>query len=488
MTATLLDVALEPVAGSNGHRVTTMPRVLDSELALADPGLLAAFTEATREVDLAAPPVVLPDFHHKRQMETPSSVAVATRETIRPTLTSAAVNCGMALMAFDSNVPGERAINEFFDRVRERLPHPAGNRRDLTASEVRRCAVDGARFAAERFGIAAADLERIEEGGRLDVECYGGAERARSQLPALLVELSRVRFGIIGPTNHFIELQRVEEVYDAAAAERLGVAEGQLTLQYHGGGGVLTGGVGRLFGRRLDYPAKHRVVMAVQKPVFHLARARSLAEARTRFDLYFRRSCPPVRRDSSEGERLLLANALAMNYGFAFRLSTYAALRDLARGVLGVSRDRLVVDSPHDSIYEEDLGSERVVVHRHNSSRAFPASRLADHPVFATTGQPVLLPGTNRTCSFLCCATDGAEATLNTTCHGTGTIIADFERRGLSRLDPLGRTTLRFAYDGLPPATVRQLDDRGVTEALGVLERNRVIRPVARMRPIAVLN
>ncbi len=471
-----------PVAGGGRLRVFESPDVP------ADPRLLSSMDKSLEDVDLAAPPVVLPDFHHKAKVEMPSSIAVATRHTIRPTLTSAAVNCGMALVAFDAAPPSERAVTEFFTRVRERLPHPAGNRRDLTAAEVVRCALEGAHFAADRFDIDASDLGNIEEGGRLDLERLGGVTRARRQLPRLLVELSRVRFGIIGASNHFIELQRVEEIYDADAADRLGVALGQLTLQYHGGGGVLTGAIGRLYGRRQDYPRKHRAIMAFQKPLFHLATARSVEELRTRLALYFTDGCPPVSRNSPEGERLLLANAVAMNYGFAFRLATYAALRELARDVLGVTSDRLIVDSPHDSMYEEELDGETVMVHRHNSSRAFPASRMRHHPVFGVTGQPVLLPGTNRTSSFLCVANEGAQATLNSTSHGTGTIIADFARRGISGPDHLGRSTLRFSYDSYSPERVPQLDDRGVQAGLDVLVGNDVSHPVARLRPIAVLN
>ena len=470
----------------NGQHWT--PSVFESADTPADANLLEQLEQSVHGMDLAAPPVVLPDFHHKHNIEMPSSIAIATRETIRPTLTSAAVNCGMALMAFDSDQPSERTISEFFDIVRRRLPYPSGNQRDLTADEVARCAYDGARFAADRYDVNRADLDRIEEGGRLDPEAYGGVRRARRQLPWLLTQLSRCRFGIVGPSNHFIELQRVEEIYEPDTAERLGIAEGQLTLQYHGGGGILTGAIGRLFGRRIDYPRKHRVVMAWQKPLYHLATAGSLDEARTRLALYFRDGCPPVPRHGTEGQRLLLANALAMNYGFAFRLATYAALRGVAREVLGINSDRLIVDSPHNSMYEEELRGESVVMHRHNSSRAFPASKMTGHPVFASTGQPVLLPGTNRTSSFLCVAAEDADAALHTTCHGTGTIVADFARRGLSRTDPQGRSTLRFAYNTTDPERVPHLDDRGVGEGLNILVRNGIVRPVARMRPIAGLN
>ena len=340
----MIVVTRETAGGSPTKDSSAGISVFESAEAPADPVVLSAMDKSLEGMDLAAPPVVLPDFHHKPHLEMPSSIAVATRHSIRPTLTSAAVNCGMALVAFDASPPSEKAVTEFFTRVRERLPEPAGNRRDLTAEEVVRCALDGAHFAADRYGIDSADLRNIEEGGRLDLDHLGGIARARRQLPRLLVELSRMRFGIIGASNHFIELQRVEEIYDADAARQLGIAEGQLTLQYHGGGGILTGVIGRLFGRREDYPLKHRAIMAFQKPVHHLASARSMTELRTRLALYFSDGAPPVTRESPEGERLLLANAVAMNYGFAFRLATYAALRELGREILGLRSDHLVVE------------------------------------------------------------------------------------------------------------------------------------------------
>jgi tRNA-splicing ligase RtcB len=113
---------------------------------------------------------------------------------------------------------------------------------------------------------------------------------------------------------------------------------------------------------------------------------------------------------------------------------------------------------------------------------------MAHHPVFATTGQPLLLPGTNRTSSYLCVAGEGAAASLHSACHGAGTIIDDFARRGLSGPDPARRTTLRFRYSDAEPLEVAQLDDRGVGAALGILTAHELVRPVARMRPLAVLN
>jgi RNA-splicing ligase RtcB len=469
--------------GTPGH-----VRVFESDDAPADPVALQVLSEGAADADLAAPAVVLPDFHLKDDKEMPSSIAVATRETIRPTFTCCSLNCGMALVAFDLERPKRDAVADFYGRVRARLPYPPTYRRDLTAAEVVRCATEGAFFAVDKFDVDPAATERIEHGGRIDVESYGGAERIRRELPWTVKQLSRIRFATIGKSNHFIELQEVEEIFDRDVAALLGVEEGQVTMQYHGGGGALPGELGVLFGRRKRFPRALRVQMAVQKPLYHFASARSLEELKLRRALYFSGGFPPVERAGTEGERLMLSNLVAMNYGFAFRLSAYAILTQLAEASFGTAAPRLVVDSPHNSIYEEEIDGENVIVHRHNSARAYPASRMADHPLFARTGQPLLLPGTNRTSSFLCVAGDGAHASLYSAPHGAGSNIKTFVSQGLSRRDPQHRITLRFDYSGNGAQEVEQLDDRGIDDTLAVLISNDIVRPVARLRPFAVLN
>jgi len=466
----------------------TNVRVFEGADSPADPVALTVLREGVADADLAAPAVVLPDFHLKHDKEMPSSIAVATRQTIRPTLTCSSLNCGMALVALDIDKPGPGAVTDFYNRVRERLPFPPTYRRDLTKEEVVRCAEQGAHFAVDRFGVDPDALAGVEEGGRLDTARYGGTERIRSELPWSVRQFSRIRFGTIGPSNHFIELQQVEEVLDPDAASLLGVEVGQITLQYHGGGGTLPTELGVLFGRRKRFPRTLRIQMAAQKPLYHLARARSFDELKRRRALYFSGGFPPVERDGVEGERLMFANVMAMNYGFAFRLAAFGILSDLLRKSFGTTSSRLVVDSPHNSIYEEQIDGETVVVHRHNASRAYPASRMAHHPIFGKIGQPLLLPGTNRTSSYLCVAGEGARNSLYSVSHGAGSNIKHFVANGVSGRDPQGRVTLRFDYSGNGPTQVEQLDDRGVDDTLGILAAHDVIRPVARLRPFAVLN
>jgi tRNA-splicing ligase RtcB (3'-phosphate/5'-hydroxy nucleic acid ligase) len=463
------------------------PRVFDSPESPAAEGALQDLRTTVGDAGLAAPPVVLPDFHHKSNMELPSSVAVATLGSVRPTLTSASLNCGMALIALDCDRPQRAGIEEFYRRVTERCPYPPRHHTELSARDVLSSAVDGGAFAVERFGVPETMLERVEESGRLDLDRYGGADRLRKELPALALHLARLRFGTVGPSNHFIELQEVEEVFEPEIAAKLGVAAGQVTLQYHAGGGTLTGEIGALFGRRKHYPAHLRAAMSVIKPLYQLSTARSLSQLKQRYALYFTGGCPPVALDSDEGRRLMLANSAAMNYGFAFRIAVYSALRQIAAEVFGGSPGQLVTDSPHNSIYEEQVAGQPAVVHRHNSCRAYPAGLMPAGTTFAETGQAVLVPGTHRTSSYLCVGGGSAPA-LYSACHGAGTVVADFASRGISGPDPRHRATLRFRYDDAAPTDAPHVDDKGVDEVLRILTGSRLVKPVARMRPFAVLN
>ena len=107
--------------------------------------------------------------------------------------------------------------------------------------------------------------ERLQAGNSLrsPVVTRTGLSLESRELPRLVLHLARLRFGTVGPTNHFIELQEVEEVFDPQTAAKLGVAQGQLTLQYHSGGGVLPGAIGAMFGRRKHYPRQIRAAMSV---------------------------------------------------------------------------------------------------------------------------------------------------------------------------------------------------------------------------------
>jgi tRNA-splicing ligase RtcB len=212
-----------------------------------------------------------------------------------------------------------------------------------------------------------------------------------------------------------------------------------------------------------------------------------MAELRRRRALFFTDDAPPVDRGTAEGEQLALASAMAMNYGFAFRLSTYASLRPLLRSCFGAGASRLVVDTSHNSIYEEEVNGEPAIVHRHNACRVFPASEVAAHPVFAATGRPLLLPGTGRTSSYVCIPGEHPERALNSVCHGAGSVVGKFARRGIATSSTARGSTLRFTYRRDSPVRVARLDDSGIDAVVALLRDRGIVQPVVRLRPFAGL-
>ena len=184
------------------------------------------------DAGLAAPPVVLPDFCHKAKSEMPSSIAVATSgrdpagaDRCRAQLRDGADDAGLSsgrprpfghglLPAGRRAVPQPAELAQGTDRyARCSGPPPKGpiSPPSGTASTtVRARPHRGTRPAGHRAPTAA-------------------RARAARELPWLVVQMSRLRFGTIGPSTHFLELQEVEEILDPAAAAELGIRPGQVT-------------------------------------------------------------------------------------------------------------------------------------------------------------------------------------------------------------------------------------------------------------------
>jgi hypothetical protein len=141
--------------------------------------------------------VALPDFHFKGDKEMPSSIAVATRETSRPSFSSTSLNCGMALVALDVERPGEAEVGEFFRRFRDRYPFPP-TYRDLTREEVIRCAAEG-RHSPPSGSRSIHPMSTRSSWGRIDVDGLGGIDRSRRELRSVQ-QLSRT-VGTISATT-----------------------------------------------------------------------------------------------------------------------------------------------------------------------------------------------------------------------------------------------------------------------------------------------
>lgn len=385
------------------------------------------------------------------------------------------INCGVRAFRTDLTAEDVRPrIEGLIAALFHAVPCGVGSEKAierLGRREEEQAMVRGAAWAVDRGYGLPEDIERTEERGAIegaDPDAVGDEARKRGA----------PQMGTLGSGNHFLEIDVVDQVYDAAAADAFGLAEGLVVVQIHCGS--------RGFGHQVcsDY------VRVMQR-----------AAERCGYDLPDRQlACAPV--DSPEGKRYLSAMAAAANYAWANRQTImYLAIGAMAH-YLGCTREslgiRLIYDVCHNiaKFEEHDVGGgvrKRVCVHRKGATRAFPAGHPSVPEVYRATGQPVLIPGDMGTCSFVCVGTPRAmEETFGTTCHGAGrqlsrhaaikkgrghNIIGELKTRGVT-VRAKDRQTLA---EEMPDAY------KDVEDVVRVMCDTGVLRRVARLRPIGVM-
>ncbi|HJW68878.1 MAG TPA: RtcB family protein, partial [Candidatus Binatia bacterium] len=346
----------------------------------------------------------------------------------------------------------------------------SGAVRPLAPREERRVLERGAAWAVEEGFGRAADLEHCEDGGRLpgaDPDAVSETARTRG----------RSQVGTLGSGNHFLEVQRVERVYDARAAAALGLEEGQAAVMIHSGS------------RGLGYQVCDDALRVMDR-----------AMQRHRISVPDRQlACVPLR--SAEGRAYLGAMAAAANFAWANRqvmtgLAERAFLEVLGTGPSTVGFG-LVYDVCHNvaKMEEHVVGGERrrVCVHRKGATRAFGPGHPALPPAVRHLGQPVIVPGDMGRHSFLLLGAAGAMAeSFGTTCHGAGRLMSRAQAKKAGRgVNLIGALAERGV-------TVRARSLRGIAEEMpwaykdaaevvDVVTRAGLATLVARLTPVIVI-
>lgn len=261
------------------------------------------------------------------------------------------------------------------------------------------------------------DAEFAEEGGRLP-----GADSTKVSEHAFKRGLEQP--GTLGSGNHFIELQRVDEIFDETAARAFGLYQGQLTVMIHSG----SRGVGHQI--CTDYVrVMDRVVrqLGIELPDRQLA-------------------CAPI--DSQEGRDYYAAMTCGANYAVVNRHCLAHWARQSFETIFGKSAEkldlRLVYDISHNiAKFEEHLVNgkkTKLCVHRKGATRAFGPNHPATPAAYRQVGQPVIIPGDMERASYVLVGTDKAMTeSFGSTCHGAGRVMSRSQARRTIRGDELKR-------------------------------------------------
>ncbi|RMF96110.1 MAG: RtcB family protein [Gammaproteobacteria bacterium] len=379
------------------------------------------------------------------------------------------VSCGVRMLttglaADEVSAIGERLADALFARI------PAGvgsqGRIALDKQAMDGMLAGGARWAVEQGWGEECDLERVEEGGRMAgarPDCISARARERQ----------RREMGTLGSGNHYLEVQRVAELFDSELARAFGLVEGDAVVSIHCGSRGLGHQVGTEFLRD----------MAAAAPKFGIELPdRELA-------------CAPIR--SALGERYLGAMRAAINCALANRQIITHLTREVFATLFPQARLELLYDVSHNTckVEEHEIDGEQrtLFVHRKGATRAFGPGHSDLPAIFRETGQPVLVGGSMGTASWVLAGTTSSEQlAFSSACHGAGRamsrnaarrrwqgrqLVHELETRGIWIRSP----SFRGVAEEAPGAYKDVSAVVDATEAAGLARR------VARVTPIVCI-
>ncbi len=418
--------------------------------------------------------VVMPDMHQGYGF--PIGAVAATGfpgGVISPGGIGYDINCGVRLLA--SSIQADSAapfMNTLATLLNQYCPSGVGKEGvvKLTMPELERLMRDGSRWALRNGYATESDILRTEESG-----CLEGAD------PAKVSERARTRgrnqIGSVGAGNHFVEVDFVEAVLDPETAAAFGLQEGCLVVQIHCGS--------RGLGHQVctDYVQEFQGVVK-----------------RYGIDLPDRELvCAPM--DSPEGQAYLAAMRAAANFAFANRqLLTHSSRRAFQETFSGKMRGWQLVqvyDICHNigkiETHQVKGTPLKVCVHRKGATRAFGPGAPGLPPEYQQTGQPVLVPGSMGTASWVLAGTEMSMLrSWGSSCHGAGRMMSRSRARQEVRGDNLrqdlenqGIKVRAGSMSGLAEEAPSAYKD--VDMVVETVVAAGIARKVARLRPLAVI-
>ena len=383
------------------------------------------------------------------------------------------INCGVRLLRTNLTENEVKAkLRELLESIFRNVPSGVGRggKIRLTPSQLDDVLIAGARWAVEKGFGTERDLEFLEENG-----CMKQAN------PDKISEKAKRRgapqLGTLGAGNHFLEIQKVDKIYLPEIAKIFGIEKvGQVTIMIHTGS--------RGFGHQVctDYL---RILESKFRDLLRKLPDRELVYA-------------PA--GSKECENYFAAMACAANFAWCNRQMITHWVRESIMKVLGMKREEIglevVYDVAHNicKVEEHKINGEKkkVFVHRKGATRAFPSGSKEIPEAYRDVGQPVIIPGSMGTASYLLVAAETAKETFYSTAHGAGRVASRAKMLRSVRGEVVAR---RLEQKGIlsRPASWKVMAEeapeayKNIDEVALVTEKAGISRRVARLVPLGVV-
>ncbi len=417
---------------------------------------------------------IMPDVHQGYGMPIGGVMAARVPDgIISPGAVGYDINCGVRVLASSIDYASAKPyLADLANSLYRNCPSGVGEKGSipLSIAELEQVCLQGAGWALEKGYAHEEDLARSEEFG-----CLAGANPESASQRAK--ERGKGQLGTLGAGNHFLEIDVIEEVFDSNTAAIMGLQEGCLAVQIHCGS--------RGFGHQVctDYVQDFQwaaINYGIQLPDRELV-------------------CAPL--SSPEGQRYLEAMKAAANYAFANRQTlAYHARRSFQEIFGSQSGDnslRQVYDIAHNmaKIESHRINGEEmtVCVHRKGATRAFGPGFTGLPAEYRPIGQPVLVPGSMGTESWILLGTEAnEELSFGSSCHGAGRVMsrkkAKKEIKGdrlRGELENEGISVRAGSLSGLAEEAPKAYKD--VSRVVEVVSQAGIAHKVARLRPVAVI-
>ncbi|UCH03278.1 MAG: RtcB family protein [Candidatus Bathyarchaeota archaeon] len=316
------------------------------------------------------------------------------------------INCGVRLLR--TNIQKQEIkekLAQILDALFYLVPSGLGSkgRIRLTANEINKVAIEGAEWAISQEYGWKEDTERCEETGRM-------AKADSNKISSTAKKRGASQLGSLGSGNHFLEIQAVEKIYNPRAAKLCGIEnEGQVTVMIHTGS--------RGFG--------HQICSDYLRVMEHATKKYSIALPDREL------ACAPG--TSREAQDYFAAMACAANFAWANRQMITHWTRQAFEKALKQPADKLEIQLIYDvahniaKIEEHTINKKnrKVYVHRKGATRSFPPNHPEIPDEYKSIGQPVIIPGSMGTASYLMIGSQKAmELTFGSTAHGAGRMLS----------------------------------------------------------------
>ncbi len=313
------------------------------------------------------------------------------------------INCGVRLLRTSLTEDEVRPkLRQLVDELFNRVPAGVGSKGKLRLSNEQFSDVIrlGAQWAIDNdYGIEA-DLVHCEEGGSME-----GAATQAPRITEKARRRGRPQLGTLGAGNHYLEVQKVQKIFDESIAKTFGLKKNQIVVMLHCGS--------RGFGHQVATDYLERMAIAVKKYNIWLP-DRQLV-------------CAPA--TSSEGQDYFAAMKSAVNFAFCNRQVMTHWIREGFEAVFGQDWEKLdlnlVYDVTHNickfETHKMNGSNRELYVHRKGATRAFGPGNPKIPADYQSVGQPVLIGGSMGTASYVLVGTEQAmKESFGSTCHGAG--------------------------------------------------------------------